>query len=107
MRSTSRFLIESASSRHRLFLNEKEIATFASLDAAEAEANLIANLAAPGIALQFQLDFKWTLSDLELRTASLPDQSKTQAQCGPSSCSFGISGASTGLESTAGGKDVA
>ena len=72
MRSTSQFLIESESSRHRLFMNEEQIATFASLDAAEAKANQIANLAVPGIALQFQLDFKWTLSDLELRTATLP-----------------------------------
>ena len=79
-RSSSLFLIESESSRHRLFLNGQEIATFASLDGAEAEANKIANSAARGIALQFQLDFKWTLSDLEIRVATLPEQEQNAAQ---------------------------
>ena len=60
------FLIESVPERHKLYLNGKMIATFATLDAAEAEANKIA-----GATLRFGLDFKWTLSDLEMRAAQL------------------------------------
>ena len=65
------FLIESEPSRHNLYLNGQLIATFDTLDAAEAEANKIANRAVPGAALIFGLDFKWTLSDLEMRAATL------------------------------------
>ena len=39
MRQSYNFLIESERSGHTLFLNGQEIATFATLDAAEAEAN--------------------------------------------------------------------
>jgi hypothetical protein len=65
------FLIESEPSRHKLYLNGQVIAAFATLEAAEAEANKIANLAVPGATLRFGLDFKWTLSDLEMRAAQL------------------------------------
>ena len=65
------FLIESVPERHKLYLNGQTIATFATLDAAEAEANKIANRAIPGATLRFGLDFKWTLSDLEMRAAQL------------------------------------
>jgi hypothetical protein len=65
------FLIESETARHKLYLNGQVIATFATLDAAEAEANKIAGLAVPGATLRFGLDFKWTLSDLEMRSAQL------------------------------------
>jgi hypothetical protein len=65
------FLIESEPARHKLYLNGQVIATFATLDAAEAEANKIAVLALPGATLRFGLDFKWTLSDLEMRSAQL------------------------------------
>jgi hypothetical protein len=65
------FLIESERSRNKLLLNGQEIATFATLDAAEAEANKVANRTVPGAALRFELDFKWTLTDLEIRAATL------------------------------------
>jgi hypothetical protein len=65
------FLIESVPARHKLYLNGKAIATFSTLDAAEAEANKIANRTVPGATLRFGLDFKWTLSDLEMRAAQL------------------------------------
>lgn len=65
------FLIESKPARHKLYLNGQVIGTFATLDAAEAEANEIANRAVPGATLRFGLDFKWTLSDLEMRAAQL------------------------------------
>jgi hypothetical protein len=65
------FLIESEPARHKLYLNGQVIATFATLYAAEAEANRIANRAVPGATLRFGLDFKWTLSELEMRAAQL------------------------------------
>ena len=65
------FLIESEPARHKLYLNGQVIATLATLDAAAAEANKIAGLALPGATLRFGLDFKWTLSDLEMRSAQL------------------------------------
>jgi len=65
------FLIESEPARHKLYLNGQVIATFATLDEAEAEANKIANSTAPGSTLRFGLDFKWTLSDVEMRAAEL------------------------------------
>ena len=71
MRKSYNFLIESERSRNKLFLNGQEIATFATLEAAEAEANKVANRTIPGATLRFELDFKWTLSDLEIRAARL------------------------------------
>jgi hypothetical protein len=71
MRRRKVFLIESESSRHKLLLDGREISTFATLGAAEAEANEIANRLVPGANLRFELDFKWTLSDLEIRAATL------------------------------------
>ena len=65
------FLIESERSRNKLLLNGQEIATFATLEAAEAEANKVAGRAVPGAKLRFELDFKWTLTDLEIRAATL------------------------------------
>ena len=65
------FLIKSERSRNKLFLNGQEIATFATLEAAEAEANKVANRTIPGATLRFELDFKWTLTDLEIRAATL------------------------------------
>jgi hypothetical protein len=75
MRRNNIFLIESELSRHKLFLNGQELATFATLEAAEAEAGKIANRAVPGAMLKFGLDFKWTLSDLEIRAATLERES--------------------------------
>jgi len=71
MRKRYNFLIESERGEHTLVLNSQEIGTFATLDAAEAEANNIANLAVPGANLRFELDFMWTLTDLEMRAATL------------------------------------
>jgi hypothetical protein len=71
MRNNYNFLIESEPSGHKLFLNGHEIGRFATLVAAEAEANKIANRVVPGATLRFELDFKWTLTDLEMRAATL------------------------------------
>jgi hypothetical protein len=71
MRKSYNFLIESDRAGHTLLLNSREIGTFATLDAAEAEANNIANLAVPGANLRFELDFMSTLTDLEMRAATL------------------------------------
>jgi hypothetical protein len=73
------FLIESERSRNKLFLNGQEIATFATLEAAEAEANKVANRTIPGATLRFELDFKWTLTDLEIRAATLEWESAEAA----------------------------
>jgi hypothetical protein len=77
MRKNYNFLIESERSGHKLFLNGEEIARivrFPSLEAAEAEANKIADQAIPGAKLRFELDFKWTLTDLEIRGATLESE---------------------------------
>jgi hypothetical protein len=65
------FLIESDHSGNKLSLNGQDIATFATLDRAEAEATKLANRTVPGASLKFELDFKWTLSELEIRAATL------------------------------------
>jgi hypothetical protein len=71
MRKNHYFLIDSERAEHKLSLNGQEIATFATLDAAETEANKVANRLVPGANLRFELDFKWTLTDLEMRAATL------------------------------------
>jgi len=71
MRKNYTFLIESERSRNKLLLNGQEIATFTTLEAAEVEANKVANRTVPGATLRFELDFKWTLTDLEIRAATL------------------------------------
>jgi hypothetical protein len=71
MRQSYNFLIDSESSGHTLLLNGQKIARFATLDAAEVAANKVANRAVPGAILKFELDFKWTLTDLEIRAATL------------------------------------
>ncbi|MCU1275744.1 MAG: hypothetical protein JWO48_3175 [Bryobacterales bacterium] len=76
MRNSYNFLIESEWWGHKLFLNGKEIATFRTLDAAKAEANQVANRAVPGATLRFEMDFKWTLTDLEIRAATLQWESE-------------------------------
>ena len=80
MRKSYTFLIESERSRNKLFLNGKEIATFATLDAAKAEAAKVAGCAVPGAKLRFELDFKWTLTDLEIRAATLEWESTEAAR---------------------------
>jgi hypothetical protein len=71
MQNSDLFLIESDQSGNRLSLNGQSVATFATLDAAEAEAQRVANRAVPGVSLKFNLEFKWTLSELEIRAATL------------------------------------
>jgi hypothetical protein len=71
MPSNNAFVIESEPSRHRLFLNGREFGTFATVDAAEKKAAELADRAVPGATLRFELDFKWTLTDLEIRAATL------------------------------------
>ena len=71
MRKSYTFLIESERSGHKLFLNGQKIAMFATFEAAEAEANKAAGRVVPGATLRFELDFKWTLSELEIRVATL------------------------------------
>jgi hypothetical protein len=72
------FLIESDSSGHRLSIDGAGIGTFPTLGAAEANAAHVAAAFAPDAMLRFELDFKWTLSDLEIRTATViaPDHSE-------------------------------
>jgi len=70
MRTSHYFLIESDRVRHDLVLDGDLIASFHTLEAAEAEANRIADRAAPGATLQFGLDMKSTLNDLEIRGAT-------------------------------------
>jgi hypothetical protein len=84
MRTDYTFLIESSLSRHRLLLTGKELAMFATKGGAEAEANTLANRAVPGITLRFELDFKWTLSDLELRAAAVEAESEIAGRSHPS-----------------------
>ncbi|MCU1330856.1 MAG: hypothetical protein JWN34_6226 [Bryobacterales bacterium] len=72
MQQTSHiFLIESNSSGHRLTVDGNGAGTFPSLSAAQAMAAYIALRFLPTATLTFELDFKWTLSDLEIRVATL------------------------------------
>ena len=71
MRSNNTFMIESERSAHRLFFNGQQIGTFATLDGAEKEATELGKRVFPGVELRFELDFKWTLSDLEIRSATV------------------------------------
>jgi hypothetical protein len=71
MQKNDLFLIESDRSGNKLSLNGQNIATFATLGAAEGEAQKVASRAVPGAELKFELDFKWTLSELEIRAATL------------------------------------
>jgi hypothetical protein len=65
------FLIDSDSSGHRLTVDGNQTGTFPTLGAAEAKATHIAQRFLPAATLRFELDFKWTLSDLEVRSATL------------------------------------
>ena len=79
MTTDNTFVIESARSCHRLSLNGRELLSFTTLEAAETEAQKIADYLVPGTTLRFELDFKWTLSDLEIRAATLKYETKSQA----------------------------
>src|SRR5882762_4027193 len=71
MQGDNTFRIESEQSSHRLFFNGQLIGTFATLNAAEAEATELARRVFAGTTLRFGLDFKWTLSDLEIRSVTV------------------------------------
>ncbi len=71
IRANHFFLIESDSSGHRLSIDGNEGGTFTTLCAAEAKAIHIAQSFLPSVTLLFELDFKWTLSDFEIRAATL------------------------------------
>ena len=79
MPGNNNFLIESEHSSHRLFFNGQQIGTFPTLDTAETEAAELARRVFRGARLRFELDFKWTLSDLEIRTATLETPSELPA----------------------------
>jgi len=70
MKTTHYFVIESDRARNDLFLDGHLVATFSTHEAAEAEANRIANRVAPGVSVRFELDLKSTLSNLEIRAAT-------------------------------------
>jgi hypothetical protein len=53
-------MIGSEQAGHQLLLKEQRIATFATLEAAAAEANKVANRWVSGATLRFELDFKCT-----------------------------------------------
>ena len=71
MRTIHRFLIESDASTHRLSVDGNGNGTFATLGAADAKATHIARRFLCTATLRFELDFKWTLSELEVRAATL------------------------------------
>jgi hypothetical protein len=71
MRTIHLFLIDSDHSGHRLSVDGDGIGTFPTLAAAEAKAAQIAESFASAPRLRFELDFKWTLSDSEMRVARL------------------------------------
>ena len=80
MQGNNVFLIESEQSSHRLVFNGQQIGTFASLDAAEREGTELAERVFPGVTLRFELDFKWTLSDLEIRSVTVEAPSEHPVQ---------------------------
>ena len=84
MQGNNVFLIESEQSSHRLVFNGQQIGTFASLDAAEREGTELAERAFPGVTLRFELGFKWTLSDLEIRSATIQGESEHPVRSEPS-----------------------
>jgi hypothetical protein len=75
MSTSHTFVIDSDSSGHRLSFDGSHIGTFETLEAAEAAATTLARLFVPGATLRFELDFKWTLTDLETRAAILEESS--------------------------------
>jgi hypothetical protein len=72
MRTNNLFVIDSHSSGHCLSLDGGEIGKFRTLNSADAKALDIARLCSPTAPIHFALDFKWTLSEVEIRTAAFP-----------------------------------
>ena len=73
MRTSHVFLIDSDSSEYRLSVDGNRIGKFPTLAAATSEAAEIARRFVPAATLRFELDFKWTLSDSEIRAAILEE----------------------------------
>jgi hypothetical protein len=71
MRTCHIFIIESDSSTHRLFVDGTRIGTFPTLATATSEATDMARRFMPSTPLRFELEFKWALSDSEIRAATL------------------------------------
>ena len=69
MRPNYVFLIDTDSSEHRLSVDGNGIGTFPILAAATSEAFAIARRFVPTATLSFELDFKWALSDSDIRAA--------------------------------------
>jgi hypothetical protein len=64
------FVIDSDCSGDRLSLDGDEAGKFRTLREAEAKAVAIARRFVPTPTVHFALDFKWTLSEVEIRTAT-------------------------------------
>ena len=79
MRNIYNFLIKSDGSRHDLVVDGQDIGRFSTLKEAEAAANDFARRISPGASLKFELDFKTTLMDLEIRAATLEWKSEEVA----------------------------
>ena len=69
MRTSHVFLIDSENSEHRVSVDGNVIGTFPTLAAAATRAAAMARGFVPTATLSFELDFKWTLSDSEIRAA--------------------------------------
>ena len=80
MRTSHVFLIDSDSAGHRLTVDGNGTGTFPTLGAAEAKAAHIARRFLTAATLRFELDFKWTLSDLEIRAATLEVPQREQME---------------------------
>ena len=65
------FLIDSDSFGHRLSVDGEAVGKFRTLKLAEAKATEIGRLFVPEATLRFEMDFKWTLSEVEIRAAML------------------------------------
>jgi hypothetical protein len=79
MRNDHSFLLESDGTTHDLVVDAQNIGRFTTLKAAEAAANDIARRIAPGATLRFELGFRTTLMDLEIRAATLDWESEEVA----------------------------
>jgi hypothetical protein len=78
-------MIESDASGHHLSVDGKPTGVFSTQSAAEGQALKIARRFAPTATLKFELDFAWTLSDLEIRMATLEvhaDTAHGEVVCG-------------------------
>ena len=71
MRKNHLFVIDSDTAGHRLSLDGEELGTFTTLNAAESKAGDIARIFCATATPCFGLDFAWTLSDAQVRAASL------------------------------------